>query len=119
MNIAGSWMMSETTTHPDQPYVYDAFISYGHVERDRKWAECLIEALESYQMPKSLQAKGLPARFRKVFRDEDEVPASSDLNDQIEQALVGSRFLIVVCSATTPVAVKSSVPSLASMACRR
>src|SRR5262249_7220999 len=33
---------------------------------------------------------------------EDEVPASADLNDQIKQALVASRFLIVVCSAFTP-----------------
>jgi hypothetical protein len=37
-----------------------------------------------------------------VFRDEDEVPASADLNDQIWAALVASRFLIVVCSAFTP-----------------
>ena len=37
-----------------------------------------------------------------MFRDEDEVPASSDLNDQIKDALVASRFLIVVCSAFTP-----------------
>lgn len=85
-----------------EAYVYDAFISYRHVERDRKWAEWLIEALETYRVPKSLQARGLPPRLRKVFRDEDEVPASGDLNDQIKQALKSSRFLIVVCSAFTP-----------------
>jgi hypothetical protein len=88
---------------PLQPsYLYDAFISYRHVARDRKWAEWLIDALERYRAPFSLQQKGLPTRLRKVFRDEDEVPASSDLNDQILQALVASRFLIVVCSAFTP-----------------
>lgn len=83
-------------------YLYDAFISYRHVERDRVWAEWLIEALEGYRVPKALQDRGLPPRLRKVFRDEDEVPASSDLNDQILQALKASRFLIVVCSAFTP-----------------
>src|ERR1700691_614385 len=86
----------------DQPFLYDAFISYRHVERDRKWAEWLIEALERYRVPKALQDRGLPARLRKAFRDEDEVPASADLNDEIKQALIASRFLIVVCSPYTP-----------------
>ena len=85
-----------------ETYLYDAFISYRHVERDRVWAEWLIEALEGYRVPKALQDRGLPPRLRKIFRDEDEVPASSDLNDQILQALKASRFLIVVCSAFTP-----------------
>jgi YD repeat-containing protein len=80
---------------------YDAFISYRHVERDARWAEWLIEAIENYRVPKPLQAKGLPARL-KVFRDEDEMPASGDLNEQIKQALAASRFLIVICSPYTP-----------------
>src|SRR5215471_982233 len=83
-------------------FIYDAFISYRHVDRDRKWAEWLINALELYRVPKTLQRQGFPARLRKVFRDEDEIPASSDLNDQIKQALTASRFLIVVCSRATP-----------------
>jgi hypothetical protein len=83
-------------------FQYDAFISYRHVERDRKWAEWLIAALEGYRTPKALRDKGVQARLRKVFRDEDEVPASSDLNDQIHEALVASRYLVVVCSAFTP-----------------
>ncbi len=88
--------------NPGQSFIYDAFISYRHVERDRKWAEWLIDELERYRVPKSLQEQGVPPRIRKVFRDEDEVPASSDLNDQIKEALKASRFLIVVCSAFTP-----------------
>jgi len=83
-------------------FIYDAFISYRHVERDRKWAEWLIEALERYRVPKALQERGVPPHLRKIFRDEDEVPASPDLNDQIKQALTASRFLIVVCSPYTP-----------------
>jgi YD repeat-containing protein len=86
----------------DQDFLYDAFISYRHVERDRKWAEWLLTSLEEYHVPKSLQDKGFPRRLRKIFRDEDELPSSADLNDQIRAALTGSRFLIVVCSAFTP-----------------
>jgi TIR domain len=85
-----------------QAFTYDAFISYRHVGRDRKWAEWLIAALESYRVPKALQDKGVPPRLRKVYRDEDEILASSDLSDQIKQALKASRFLIVVCSPYTP-----------------
>jgi hypothetical protein len=58
--------------------------------------------LESYRTPGELQKLGVAPQLRKIFRDEDEVPASSDLNDQIRQALVASRFLIVVCSPYTP-----------------
>jgi hypothetical protein len=86
----------------EAPFLYDAFISYRHVARDRKWAEWLISALEGYRTPAPLQKLGAPPRLRKIFRDEDEVPASGDLNDQIRQALVASRFLIVVCSPYTP-----------------
>ena len=94
--------MAESTNGPELPYLYDAFISYRHVDLDRKWAEWLIEALESYRLPKALQDRGFPPRLRKIFRDVDEAPASSDLNDAIKQALVDSRFLIVVCSPYTP-----------------
>ena len=37
-----------------------------------------------------------------MFRDEDEIPASADLSDQIKQALARSSILIVVCSPDTP-----------------
>jgi hypothetical protein len=83
-------------------FLYDAFISYRHIPRDRKWAEWLIAALEGYRVPKALQDKGLPPRLGKIFRDEDEVAASPDLNEHIKEALKASRYLIVVCSAFTP-----------------
>jgi hypothetical protein len=94
--------MADDAKSGDQEYLYDAFISYRHVDRDRKWAEWLIAALENYRVPKALQARGQPPRLRKIFRDEDELPSSADLNDQIHAALRASRFLIVVCSAFTP-----------------
>lgn len=84
-------------------YVYDAFISYRHVEPDRKWAKWLHSALETYRVPKKLvNERGVPRRIGRVFRDEDELPASADLNSEIELALQRSRFLIVVCSRRTP-----------------
>ncbi|MBL8499130.1 MAG: toll/interleukin-1 receptor domain-containing protein [Nitrosomonas sp.] len=81
---------------------YAAFISYRHVAQDRQWAEWLIQALETYRVPRHLQNLGYPERIGKVFRDEDELPLSSDLTDQIKQALAVSRNLIVICSPDTP-----------------
>lgn len=94
--------MDKSPTIAEPEFLYDAFISYRHVERDRQWAQWLLESLENYRVPRSLQAKGLPPRLRKIFRDEDEMPASGDLNDQIKAALQASKFLIVVCSPYTP-----------------
>src|SRR5262249_25909689 len=94
--------MPDSSDRADGPFLYDAFISYRHVDRDRKWAEWLIDALERYRVPKALQQKGLPPRLGKVFRDEDEAAAAPDLNEHIKEALRASRFLIVVCSPYTP-----------------
>ncbi len=52
-----------------QSYKYSAFISYRHESQDRKWAEWLVDALETYRVPKELQKAGYPARLGKVFRD--------------------------------------------------
>ncbi len=81
---------------------YDAFISYRHVQPDRKWANWLHRSLETFRTPKALVAEGAPARLEKVFRDELELSASSDLAEEIDEALEQSRYLIVVCSPRTP-----------------
>jgi len=86
----------------EQTYRYRAFISYRHVERDRKWARWLIEKLETFRTPRALVRNGAPLRIGQLFRDDDEIPASSDLSHQIEDALRTSQFLIVVCSRDTP-----------------
>lgn len=79
------------------------FISYRHTPADQKWARWLHAALETYRVPKILQMeRGFPPRLGKVFRDEDELPTSGSLSDQVEQNLRLSRFLIVVCSPRTP-----------------
>lgn len=92
--------MEQTTTN----FEYDAFISYRHIPRDSRIAEKLHKSLETYRTPSYLVKRGFPARLKKVFRDRDELPTSSDLNQDIEDALLKSKFLIVVCS---PEAAKS------------
>jgi WD40 repeat protein len=84
-------------------FLYDAFISYRHVEPDRAWAKWLHRAMETYRVPRRLmEDRGIPARLDRVFRDEDELPASAELKTEIDAALQRSRFLIVVCSPRTP-----------------
>jgi WD40 repeat protein len=85
------------------PYRYAAFVSYRHAEADRRWAQWLHRSLETYRVPKRLAAeRGLPSRVGRVFRDEEELPASADLSREIDAALEQSKFLIVVCSPRTP-----------------
>lgn len=81
---------------------YSAFISYRHLELDRKWAKWVLQAIETYRVPKDLVQQGFPARLGKCFRDEDEIPASNNLTAQILQALKTSEYLIVICSKHTP-----------------
>lgn len=73
---------------------YKAFISYSH--RDRKVAEWLHRALETYRAPRALASAG--ASLRPIFRDRDELSASADLNQVIRDALDLSDALIVLCS---------------------
>src|SRR5438270_9508914 len=97
------------TTKPPSPapgdagHHYAAFISYRHADMDRRWAKWLHRALETYRVPRRLAAeRGLPRRIGRCFRDEEELPASSNLSREIDAALERSRFLIVICSPRTP-----------------
>jgi WD40 repeat protein len=93
----------DAAEEPGQRSRYAAFISYRHVEPDRTWAKWLHHALETYRVPSKLSAgQRLGARIGRVFRDEEEFAASSDLKEAIQEALEESRFLIVVCSPRTP-----------------
>ena len=88
---------------PDRNFKFDAFISYRHAPMDRRWAKWLHTALETYRVPKSLvQERGVKRRLNRVFRDEEELSASSSLSQVIDEALESSRYLIVVCSPRTP-----------------
>lgn len=91
-------------------FSYDAFISYSGFRKmgeasqvDRKVAERLHKSLESYRVPRTLRKKSsgresIPRRLKKIFRDQDEVRVSSNLNESLTEALRRSRFLIVICS---------------------
>lgn len=73
---------------------YLAFISYRHTQPDERYSAVLRRALENFHLPSSCP---LPKK-RRVFRDTDELPTSTDLGEDIENALSGSGFLIAVCS---------------------
>lgn len=81
---------------------YDAFISYRHTELDMEIAKKVHTGLETYHIPKSVQEKTGKKKIQRVFRDQEELPIGSDLNDNISQALEGSEYLIVICSPLTP-----------------
>ena len=94
-----------TRQRPSQRYY--AFLSYSH--RDEDVAEWLHEAIEQFRVPPRLVGRltdhgSVPPRLSPVFRDRGELAASDDLSEEIEEALAGSRFLIVLCS---PAAVTS------------
>jgi len=81
---------------------YRAFISYSH--HDRKAAEWVHRALETYRAPHGLPTTGGGApslRLTPIFRDRDELSASSDLGEVIRDALDRSDALIVLCSAAS------------------
>ncbi len=84
----------------NKEYKYDAFISYRHCDLDKFVAENLHKILEKYELPKNIKEKlGITGRtIRRVFRDQDELPLSSNLEDPIVDALNNTKYLIVICS---------------------
>ena len=82
-------------------YRYKAFISYSHA--DEAHGEWLQRALENFRAPSSLvgrttAAGEIPRRLRPIFRDRNDLPAAGNLNAEIQAALAGSEFQIVLCS---------------------
>jgi tetratricopeptide (TPR) repeat protein len=78
-----------------------AFLSYSH--QDAAIADWLHEALEEFKVPPRLFGKltehgPVPKRLAPIFRDRQELAAASDLSEEIEEAIAGSRFMIVLCS---------------------
>ena len=84
----------------EKKYKYDAFISYRHTELDKFVAEKLHKQLEAFSLPGSIakKRKGQKTKIERVFRDKDELPLTSNLEDPIVQALKNSEWLIVICS---------------------
>ena len=80
---------------------YFAFLSYSH--EDAEEADWLHQELERFRVPSSLAGKltsngVIPKRLTPIFRDQHELAASHDLNEEIRAALEGSRCLLVLCS---------------------
>ncbi len=82
-------------------YIYDAFISYRQLEPDKKIARLLHRALETYRVPRSLVRQGKKHKIKRIFRDIEELAATSDLSLKIRNTLKQSRYLIVICSLKT------------------
>ena len=86
----------------NKEWQYDAFISYRHLEPDAFVAGSLHKILESYKLPSNLvKSKGdklKRKKINKVFRDAEELPLTSNLNDTIMTALENSEYLIAICS---------------------
>lgn len=104
--------LTRLDTSPDTrasagPRRYAAFLSYCHA--DRVAAEALHRFLETYRLPRDVRAPDADAvapesRLRPVFVDRTDMPAGTDLRDEINVALAASGSLIVLCS---PAAAKS------------
>ncbi|MGE5391261.1 MAG: TIR domain-containing protein [Deltaproteobacteria bacterium] len=94
--------MSAKESNKSRQYEYDAFISYRHTEPDLTIAKKLHHLLENYRIPKSIQEETGIKKIRRVFRDQEELPTSGNLSDNIKRALESSRYLIVICSPRTP-----------------
>ena len=76
-------------------FKYQAFLSYAHA--DEAIASRLHKALEAFAVPKSLSAK-FPNGLKPIFRDTTELTAHHDLSEKIREAVLASKFLIVLCS---------------------
>lgn len=77
---------------------YTAFISYRHEEPDQKISRQIHRFLETYRIPRALRKNAEDATLGRVFRDEEELTASPSLPASIENALVNSKWLIVICT---------------------
>lgn len=80
---------------------YFAFISYSHA--DRRWADWLHRALETYRVPRRLVGQRTPAgtiprRLIPIFRDREELASATDLARTVNAAIAQSANLIVICS---------------------
>lgn len=81
-------------------YKYNAFISYRHAPLDSEMARLIQRKLERYHIPSSVK-KETGKTISRVFLDKEELPTSSNLSDDILDALEHSEYLIVICSTNT------------------
>ncbi|MBR6842219.1 MAG: toll/interleukin-1 receptor domain-containing protein [Prevotella sp.] len=76
-------------------YKYQAYISYSR--QDEKWAKWIQNALERYQIPLPLSKKVGMNHLRPIFSGVNDLTGGA-LSKQLDEALLESEFLIVICS---------------------
>lgn len=76
---------------PDQPYSYDAFVSYSH-EADGDFASKLVSAIRGY-----FGFRQASERLR-VFRDTESLTAARGLTAELERHLAAAEHLILLAS---------------------
>jgi WD40 repeat protein len=81
---------------------YQAFISYRHKPLDVAAAKAIHTSLENFRIPSAIRKISGLKKVGRCFRDQDELPTSSDLAQDITDALENSNWLIVVCTPDTP-----------------
>lgn len=81
----------------DGKYEYFAFISYK--EEDAEWAQWLQHKLEHYKLPTTIRKEKpeLPERVSPIYEYKSEA-GGGRLKEVLWKGLVGSKFLIVICS---------------------
>lgn len=85
----------------DATFEYAAFISYRHTEHDKKVARLVQKAIETYKIPRNVARERVKNRSQivgRAFLDETELEASPSLAYKINEALLKSEYLIVICS---------------------
>lgn len=80
---------------------YNAFISYKHAPADIAVAKDIQHQLEHFHVPKAIRKKTGKDKIERIFRDQEELPITADLNNDIAYALEDAEFLIVICSSST------------------
>lgn len=80
---------------------YDVFLSYRHKPLDETITKRVFNKLESYHLPKTLHDQGCPD-IQRVFRDTEELAVREILTETIDEALLSTNCLVVVCSTDTP-----------------
>ena len=77
---------------------FNAFISYRHSPLDSQIAQRIHRQLERFKIPKAIKKATGIKKIDRIFRDKEELPLSRNLSDDINEALLHSDFLIVVCT---------------------
>lgn len=91
--------MENNTNKKDRKYKYLAFISYRHIKPDSDIAAKVQEEIEKFKVPSEIDPHGNYKDIR-VFRDRDEL-TTKDLSESLDDALLNSKYLIVICSKRT------------------